>query len=119
VLFGLPACAFFTAIVATLVGTFGWEHGAHYSIFTALGLATPDLYEGPSTPDLEWPTWIVYSAIPLGSALMSYRFLQVAWSFFKTGELPKHDHGHVEGLEAEVQDPVTAFAPASHTKGTP
>lgn len=57
--------------------------------------------EGPTTPDLEWPTWIVYSAIPLGSALMCFRFLQVTRSFIKTGELPHHDHGHVDGIETE------------------
>ena len=49
--------------------------------------------------DLELPLWIVYLCIPLGSYLMCFRFLQVAWSFYKTGELPHHDHGHVEGIE--------------------
>ena len=34
--------------------------------------------------------WIVYLAIPLGSYLMCFRFLQVAWSFWRTGELPVH-----------------------------
>ena len=58
-----------------------------------------DVPEGPTTPDLEWPTWIVYSAIPLGSFLMCFRFLQVTWSFIRTGELPPHDHGHVDGLD--------------------
>jgi C4-dicarboxylate transporter DctQ subunit len=32
---------------------------------------------------------------------MCFRFLQVAWGFMKTGELPHHDHGHVEGLDEE------------------
>ena len=45
------------------------------------------------------PTWIVYSAMPLGSSLMCFRFLQVAWNFIRTGELPNHDHGHVEGID--------------------
>uniref|UniRef100_UPI0035AD9C44 TRAP transporter small permease n=1 Tax=Accumulibacter sp. TaxID=2053492 RepID=UPI0035AD9C44 len=62
---------------------------------------TADMFSGPTTPDLEWPTWVVYSAIPLGSSLMCFRFLQVAVSFLKTGELPHHDHGHVDGLEEE------------------
>ena len=35
----------------------------------------------PTTPDLEMPTWIVYSAVPLGSYLMCFRFLQVTWGF--------------------------------------
>ena len=30
------------------------------------------------------------------------RFLQVAWGFLRTGELPHHDHGHVDGLEEET-----------------
>ena len=60
------------------------------------------LFEGPTTPDLEWPTWMVYSAIPLGTSLMCFRFLQVMVNFLKTGELPHHDHGHVDGLEDEI-----------------
>jgi hypothetical protein len=38
---------------------------------------------------------------------MCFRFLQVTWSFFRTGELPHHDHGHVDGLEEEAP-PVDA-----------
>ena len=34
-----------------------------------------------------------------GSYLMCFRFLQVTWSFWRTGELPHHEHGHVEGIE--------------------
>jgi len=102
IVFGLLAGALFTGTVATLGGQFVWENGAHYAIFNALGIAGEELFEGPTTPDLEWPTWIVYSAIPLGSSLMCFRFLQVTWSFLKTGELPHHDHGHVDGLEDEV-----------------
>jgi C4-dicarboxylate transporter DctQ subunit len=71
----------------------------HYALFHMLGLDTGTLPEGPTTPDLEWPTWVVYSAVPLGSSLMCFRFLQVMVSFIKTGELPHHDHGHVEGVE--------------------
>lgn len=105
IIFGLLAGATFTGIVGALGANFVWENGAHYAIFNFLGLALGDLYEGPSTPDLEWPTWVVYSAIPLGSSLMSFRFLQVAWGFARTGELPHHDHGHVDGLE-EALPPV-------------
>ncbi|QEL65366.1 C4-dicarboxylate transport system permease, small subunit [Oryzomicrobium terrae] len=104
VMFGLAAGALFTGVVGTLGGTFVWENGAHHAIFTFLGLDVGDVPEGPTTPDLEWPTWIVYSAIPLGSSLMCYRFLQVLVTFWKTGELPHHDHGHVEGLEEELGD---------------
>ena len=98
ILFGLLAGALFTGIVATLGTRFVWENGAHYGFMSLFGLDPGDVPEGPTTPDLEWPTWIVYLAIPLGSSLMCFRFLQVAYAFFRTGELPHHDHGHVEGL---------------------
>jgi len=98
VVFGLLAGAAFTAIVGTLGATFVWENGAHQAISSMLRIAT-DLPEGPTTPDLEAPTWIVYSAVPLGSYLMCFRFLQVTWSFLRTGELPHHDQTKVEGVE--------------------
>ncbi|CAA6605520.1 TRAP-type C4-dicarboxylate transport system, small permease component (DctQ subunit) [Rhodospirillaceae bacterium LM-1] len=106
IIFGLLSGAVFTGIIATLGGFFVWENGAHYSIFTMLGIATGDLYEGPITPDLEWPTWIIYMAIPLGSSLMCFRFLQVCASFLRTGELPHHDHGHVDGIEKDDKGQV-------------
>ncbi len=106
IIFGLLCGAVFTGIIATLGGFFVWENGAHYSIFTSLGLDTGDLYEGPITPDLEWPTWIIYMAIPLGSSLMCFRFLQVCVSFLRTGELPHHDHGHVDGIEKDDKGQV-------------
>ncbi len=102
IVFGLGAGALFTIIVAGLATGFVWENGAHHAWFKLLGLPLDGIPEGPTTPDLEWPTWIVYSAVPLGSALMCFRFLQVMVMFVKTGELPHHDHGHVDGLEAEV-----------------
>ena len=39
---------------------------------------------GQQSNDLEAPMWIVYLAIPLGSGLMCFRFLQVSW-FVSTG----------------------------------
>ena len=102
VIFGLLAGATFTGTVAALGGHFVWENGAHYAFLDALGPVPEGMYEGPTTPDLEWPTWIVYSAIPLGSGLMCLRFLQVALSFLRTGELPHHDHGHVDGIGEEA-----------------
>jgi len=98
IIFGLLAGALFTGVVGTLGWRFVWENGMHHAVFTLLGIAT-DTPEGPITPDLEWPTWIVYSAVPLGSYLMCFRFLQVTWSFTRSGELPHHDVGHVEGVE--------------------
>ena len=123
IVFGLLAGALFTATVATLGARFVWENGAHYAIFNTLGLSVEGMYEGPTTPDLEWPTWIVYSAIPLGSSLMCWRFLQVCWQFLRSGELPHHDHGHVEGVEDEhpprpgTEDRVFTQATDLHPKG--
>ena len=99
VVLGLCAGALFTGIVATLGAYFVWENGAHHFFFSLLGRSLDGLPEGPTTPDLEWPTWMVYSAIPLGTSLMCFRFLQVLKGFLKTGELPHHDHGHVDGLD--------------------
>jgi C4-dicarboxylate transporter DctQ subunit len=99
IIFGLCAGALFTGIVATLGARFVWENGAHHFFTNLLGIAAEGAFEGPTTPDLEWPTWMVYSAIPLGTSLMCFRFLQVMVNFIKTGELPHHDHGHVDGLE--------------------
>ncbi|MBM4190253.1 MAG: TRAP transporter small permease [Betaproteobacteria bacterium] len=99
IVFGLLAGALFTGIISILGALFVWENGAHYASFHALGMDVSALTEGPVTPDLEWPTWIVYSAIPLGSALMCFRFLQVVWGFLRTGALPQHDHGHVDGVD--------------------
>lgn len=89
VVFGLLAGALFTGIVGTL--------GSHFVIEMASTEQT--------SSDLEWPMWIIYLAIPLGSYLMCFRFLQVCVAFLRTGELPHHDHGHVEGLEEDHADP--------------
>lgn len=82
VVFGLLAGAFFTSTIAILGTRFV------YYIY----------YAGQVSPDLEMPMWIIYLAIPLGSSLMCYRFLQVAWKFHRTGELPKHEVAHVAGI---------------------
>ena len=102
VMFGLLSGAFFTGIIASLGALFVWENGAHYAFMSLVGASLEGLTEGPTTPDLEWPTWIIYLAIPLGSSLMCFRFLQVSWSFLRTGELPHHDHGHVDGLDEDT-----------------
>jgi C4-dicarboxylate transporter, DctQ subunit len=86
VLFGLFAGALFTGVVGTFGAAFVWE------------MAHTDA----TSPDLEIPVWIAYLAIPLGSYLMCFRFLQVAWAFFGTGELPVHEQAKVEGLEDEI-----------------
>ena len=97
---------FFTAIIGVLGFRFVWENGMHFAVFHALGLGTGDLPQGPTTPDLDWPTWVVYSAVPLGSFLMCFRFLQVAWNFVLTGDVPHHDPTHVEGLHEEAEAPL-------------
>ena len=94
ILFGLLAGALFTGIVGSLGAKFVWE------------IAHTDQV----SPDLELPMWIVFLAIPCGSYLMCFRFLQVAWSFWRTGELPHHDHGHVEGVEALKDEDLVAYA---------
>lgn len=102
IIFGLLAGATFTGILTTLGFNFIWENGMHYAVFTLFGLDTGVLPQGPTTPDLEWPTWAVYSAVPLGSCLMCFRFLQVLVNFLKTGDLPHHDHSHVEGVDETI-----------------
>ena len=90
ILFGLLGGALFTAIVGTMGAKFVIE------------LMSTDQV----SPDLELPSWIVYACIPLGSYLMCFRFLQVAWHFLKTGDLPHHDATNVDGIEVSPDAPV-------------
>ncbi len=97
ILFGLLCGALFTGVVGTLGGIFVWHMSE----------------TGQQSNDLEAPMWIVYLAVPLGSYLMCFRFLQVAWHFFRTGDLPHHEAAHVEGVEApEPVEPVPIFPAA-------
>lgn len=59
---------------------------------------------GQTSPDLEWPMWIIYLAVPLGSALMCFRFIQALYLYITTGFVAHHDHGAVDGIEDEAQD---------------
>ncbi len=89
VLFGLLCGALFTFVVGTM--------GAKFVI---------ELYPTDQvSPDMEMPRWIIFLCVPLGSYLMCFRFSQVAWAFWRTGELPHHDPGHVEGV---VESPAAA-----------
>ena len=81
IMFALLCGALFTGVIGTL--------GAIY---------VHELDPDQVSPELEWPSWIIYLCIPLGSYLMCFRFLQVAWAYWHTGELPHHDPGHVEGV---------------------
>ena len=65
---------------------------------------------GQQSNDLEWPMWIIYLTLPLGSGLMCFRFLQVAWWFYWTGQLPHHDVAHVDGIEADALHPAEIAA---------
>ncbi len=107
-LFAMFAGALFTGVVGTLGATFVWENGFHYALFHFLGRDLGDLPEGPTSPDLEVPTWIAYSCVPLGSYLMCFRFLQVGWHFWRTGEAPHHGHGHVEGVDESALEELEA-----------
>ncbi len=84
VIFGLLCGALFTGVIGVLGARFVWE------------IAQTD----QTSADMEAPMWLVYLAIPGGSFLMCFRFLQVAWRFARTGQLPSHSHAHVEGIEA-------------------
>ena len=85
VLFGLLCGALFTGVIGSFGARFVWI------------MAQTDQV----SPDLELPAWIVYLAIPGGSYLMCFRFLQVAYTFARTGKLPHHDAAQVEGIEPE------------------
>src|SRR5258708_4776509 len=98
ILFGLMCGALFTGV--------GGRVG--------LGVGQGMYLRGQRSKDLEGAMGIVYMAIPLGSGLMCFRFLQVAWSFFHTGELPHHDASHVEGLETKGAAPMDVGRPWRH-----
>jgi len=84
ILFAIGCGALFTATIAIFGVTFVGE------MFKT----------GQQSNDLEWPMWAIYSAIPLGSGLMCFRFLQVAWWYYWTDHLPHHNEARVEGIEA-------------------
>jgi C4-dicarboxylate transporter DctQ subunit len=90
IMFGLFGGALFTAIVGTMGAKFVFE------------LMSTDQV----SPDLELPSWLVYACIPLGSYLMCFRFLQVSWTYFWTGNLPHHDVTHVDGIEVSEKAPI-------------
>jgi C4-dicarboxylate transporter, DctM subunit len=98
ILFSLLCGAFFTGMIAIFGGSFVNE------MFKT----------GQQSNDLEAPMWFIYLAIPLGSGLMCFRFLQVAWFYYWTGKIPHHDETHVEGIEANV--PALHPAPATPTE---
>jgi TRAP-type C4-dicarboxylate transport system permease small subunit len=76
IVFAMLCGALFTGVIGTLGAVYVYE-------------LDPD----EVSPELEWPSWIIYLAIPLGSYLMCFRFLQVMWRFLKTGRVPHQGHG--------------------------
>lgn len=74
VVISLSSGALFTAIVAWIGGKFVY------------GIAQT----AQVSADLEVPVWIVYLAVPSGSLLMCFRFLQALMNFIQTGHLPQH-----------------------------
>ncbi len=77
VVFSLLSGAFFTAVIALL----GTRFVLHISEL------------GQVSPDLGMPMWIIYLAIPLGSGLMCYRFVQVLLAYAQGQPLPGHHYG--------------------------
>jgi C4-dicarboxylate transporter DctM subunit len=88
--FSLLCGAFFTSVVAAFGASF----------------VSQMWHTSQQSNDLEAPMWIVYLAIPLGSSLMCFRFLQVAWSFYRTGELPHHNAAQIDGVEVDALHPA-------------
>jgi TRAP-type C4-dicarboxylate transport system permease small subunit len=75
IVFALLCGALFTGVIGTLGAVYVYE-------------LDPD----QASQELEWPSWIIYLCIPLGSYLMCFRFLQVMWRYLATGEIPHHGH---------------------------
>jgi len=94
IVFALLCGALFTGVIGTLGAIYVYELDADQV-----------------SQELEWPSWMIYSCIPLGSYLMCFRFLQVAWRFVRTGVVPQH--GHVPDTLAEtLPDEQALPAPA-------
>ena len=103
ILFALLCGAFFTGMIASFGGSFVFE------MFKT----------GQQSNDLEAPMWIIYLAIPVGSGLMCFRFLQVCWFYYWTGKLPHHNEAHVEGIDITapaLHPSTTGSAGDSHRK---
>lgn len=62
-----------------------------FMLFNASNLITRLKAMGQTTPALMWPTWVVYSAIPVGLTLLMLRTLQYAYK-----ELKKKDEIEIE-----------------------
>jgi TRAP-type C4-dicarboxylate transport system permease small subunit len=92
IVFALLCGALFTGVIGTLGAVYVYE-------------LDPD----QTSPELEWPSWIIYLCIPLGSYLMCFRFLQVMWRFLRTGYVPHQGHG------IEYEEPHDKAVPLRET----
>jgi TRAP-type C4-dicarboxylate transport system permease small subunit len=95
IVFALLCGALFTGVIGTLGGLYVYE-------------LDPD----EVSPELEWPSWMIYLCIPLGSYLMCFRFLQVMWRFLRTGRVPHSAHG-IDYEAPHTEAPSAAAAPAA------
>jgi C4-dicarboxylate transporter DctQ subunit len=100
ILAGLLGGVLFTGTIAYLGAGFVWD------------LSATD----QRSNDMEAPMWIVYLAIPLGSGLMCFRFMQVAWTYWRTGTVPHHGSHEVDGVV--IDDAARSTAPATAPWGT-
>jgi TRAP-type C4-dicarboxylate transport system permease small subunit len=95
IVFATLCGALFTGVIGTLGAVYVYE-------------LDPDQV----SPELEWPSWIIYLAIPLGSYLMCFRFLQVLWRFLRTGYVPHQAHGVDYEAPHDVSPPAAAVEAA-------
>jgi TRAP-type C4-dicarboxylate transport system permease small subunit len=91
IVFALLCGALFTGVIGTLGAVYVYE-------------LDPDQV----SPELEWPSWMIYLCIPLGSYLMCFRFLQVMWRYLRTGYVPHHGHGIDYEAPSDVAPPIEA-----------
>ncbi len=91
IMFALACGALFTGVIGTLGAVYVYELDADQV-----------------SPELEWPSWIIYLCIPLGSYLMCFRFLQVMWRYQDSGLVPHQGHG----IEYQGQPPAPLAEPA-------
>ena len=94
VVFAMLCGALFTGVIGTLGAVYVYE-------------LDPDQV----SPELEWPSWMIYLCIPLGSYLMCFRFLQVMWRYLRTGYVPHQGHG--EDYEPPHEDAGTPVVEAA------
>lgn len=95
IVFALLCGALFTGVIGTLGAAYVYE-------------LDPD----EVSPELEWPSWMIYLCIPLGSYLMCFRFLQVMWRFLRTGYVPHQGHGIDYEAPHDDATPQNVTAPA-------